>query len=409
MQWSQQLQIVHRSLSQQKLRTLLSMLGVIFGVISVTTMFSVGEGAKEKILKQIEQLGIHNIILKTVKLTEAQKIHAQEHLSYGISAGDLQKIKANVPFIQTIAPIKEVKASVTGISEELYPEVIAVTPEFRAAENISLSGGRFISDLDQTQRNLVCVLGAEISRRLGPGGETGKYIRIETEMFRIIGILTTRAFDSENNPVINVRDLNRVILIPLNTTGYVEPGTLSEIYSEVKLKVQDKTRIMAAARQIKAIMERAHRNAEDYQVVVPLELLNKQKQAQNNFSIFLGTIAFISLLVGGIGIMNIMLANVSERTREIGIRRAIGANQDHVKIQFLLEAVSISVTGGIVGLIIGLVITLLISVLGNWNIVIKWWFIVFSVGMATAVGILSGLYPAVKASQMDPIQALRNE
>jgi putative ABC transport system permease protein len=385
------------------------MLGVIFGVVSIIAMFSVGEGAKEKILKQIEQLGIHNIILKTVKLTESQKIHAREHLSSGVSDEDVRKIKSAVPFVHIAAPVKEVKASVIGISEELYPEVIAVSPEFRSVENISLSGGRFISDLDQTQRNFVCVLGVEISKKLGPGGEIGKYIRIETEMFKIIGILDTRAVDSQNNPVINVKDLNRIIIIPLSTAGYVEPDILNHYYSEVKLNIPDKNKIIPAAKQIKAIMNRAHLSAEDYQVVIPLELLNKQKQAQNNFSIFLGSIAFISLLVGGIGIMNIMLANVSERTREIGVRRAIGANRDHVKIQFLLEAVSISLIGGITGLILGIFITLLISVLGNWDTVIKWWFILFSISMAVTVGILSGLYPAVKASKLNPIQALRNE
>ena len=401
--------MVQRSLQQQKLRSILSMLGVIFGVISILTMFSVGEGAKRKILKQIEQLGINNIILKSVRLTGAQEIHAREHLSCGVSVEDVLRIKSTVADVDIAAPLKEVKASIIGISKELYPEVIAISPEFLWVENISLASGRFISDLDLIEKNLVCILGAELADKLGLGGEIGKYLRIENEMFKIIGILENRVFNSKDNPVINIRDLNRMIMIPLTTAGYVEPGLWEDCYSEVKVRVPNKNEILQAAKQIKSIMNAAHQSAEDYQVIIPLELLNKQEQAQNNFIIFLGSIAFISLLVGGIGIMNIMLANVSERTREIGIRRAIGANQEHIKMQFLIEAVVISLIGGIIGLISGIIIILFISILGKWDTVINPGIILFSMSMAVIVGVLSGLYPAVKASIMDPIQALRNE
>ncbi len=405
---ARQLPTLYRSLRQQKLRTLLSMLGVIFGVVSMTAMFSIGEGAKEKILRHIEQLGIHNIILKTPRLTEAQKLHARERLSGGISREDTRMIRAAVPAVADISPLIELKASLTGIAEELYPSVIAVSPSFQAVERIALSG-RFISPLDQSRRNFVCVLGAEIARKLGPGGAVGKTVRIETEMFKITGILAPRTLDAPDNPVISPRDLNRAVMIPLSTAGYVDPGTLEGHYSEVNLHVPDKHHIIAAANRVKSLLERNHRSAEDVRVIVPLELLNKQRQAQDHFTLFLGSIAFISLLVGGIGIMNIMLANVSERTREIGIRRAVGANRRHIRAQFLLEALAISLAGGMAGVILGIIATAFISLLGQWNTVIRWWFILLSIVMAAAVGISSGVYPALKASRMDPIRALRNE
>jgi putative ABC transport system permease protein len=399
--------IVLRSLKQKKLRSILSTLGVIFGVISIVTMFSVGEGIKRKTLKQIEQLGINNIILKTLELTEAQKIHAKEHLSYGLSKEDVEKIKLTIPFIDTVAPIKDVKASIIGVSDELYPDVLAVSKEAQLVENISISSGRFISDLDISERNMVCVLGYEISKKLGTKGRCGAYVRIESEMYKIIGLLKRREFNSEENSVIKIQDSNRAVLIPITTIEYIEPGSPEGFYSEVRVKVSSKNKIINVSKQISSLLKRSHKYAEDYQIIVPLELLNKERQTQNTFNIFLGSIAFISLLVGGIGIMNIMLANVSERTREIGIRRAIGANQNHIKMQFLLEAVIISFFGGIFGLIFGSLIVLFISILGRWMVVLNVWIIFFAVSMSFLVGISSGIYPAINASKKDPVEALR--
>jgi putative ABC transport system permease protein len=385
------------------------MIGVIFGVISILTMFSVGEGIKRKTLREIEQLGINNIILKTLKLTEAQSVHAREHLSYGLSREDAEKIRLTVPFIDVIAPIIEVKASIMGISRELYPDILAVSREFQEVENFSISTGRFISDLDISKRNMVCVIGNEVSKKLGVKGRCGSDVRIETEMFKIIGVLKKRGFNPGENSPIKIRDLNRILLIPITTVEYIEPGSNEHFYSEIRARVASKNNIFNVSKQIHSLLKRMHQAAEDYQIIVPLELLNKEKQTQNNFNIFLGSIAFISLLVGGIGIMNIMLANVSERTREIGIRRAIGANQGHIKMQFLLEAVIISLFGGILGLIASSVIICLVSIVGSWELVLNGWIIIFAVLMSFLVGIVSGIYPAINASKKHPVEALRFE
>ncbi|MCP4152792.1 MAG: ABC transporter permease [bacterium] len=398
--------IVLLSLRQKKLRTVLSMLGVIFGVIAVTTMFSIGEGAKRKTLRQIEQLGVRNIILKTLQLTGAQEIQARENLAWGLSAGDVRRLQG-IPQIESISPLRELKASVIGVSRELYPEVVGVTRAFGEVEEITPARGRFISDLDMTRRNPVCVLGFEISTALGSKGKLGAFIRIENEMFKVIGILGRREFDSVENSILKTRDLNRLILIPLTAANYVEPVKFRDHYSEVVLRVSHKDYIFSASESVRAMMGTFHGTVKDYRMVVPLELLNKQKQTQGNFNMLLGAIAFISLLVGGIGIMNIMLANVSERRREIGIRRAIGANRGHIKLQFLLEAVLISLIGGVLGLIAAVLLVFIISLVGDWEMVLSFWIVFFSLSMAVVVGIGSGIYPAIRASEQDPIEALR--
>ncbi len=404
-----QIQLAFGSLKEHKLRSLLSMLGVIFGIISIVTMLSVGEGAKRKTLEQIEQLGIRNIILKTMELTEAQTLHSRERLSYGLNEEDLKRIRKSFPSVQYAAPLREVKASVLSVGKELYPDIVAVTKEFKSVHDFFLSRGRFISDLDNDQRNFVCVLGSGIANVLGSGGRIGETVRLEQEMFRIVGILRPRKSGASGGTALAARDFNRSIFIPLKTETFFSEREGPDPYAEIVVKVRDKSRIFSTAGGIRALLENSHKGAADYQVIIPQELINKQKQAQAAFNIFLISIAVISLLVGGIGIMNIMLANVSERTHEIGIRRALGATRDHIKWQFLSESILISVGGGAIGVVLGLLLVLLVSYFGEWRAVVSVWILLLSLAMAFAVGVVSGLYPAIKASKMDPIEALRYE
>lgn len=406
---SKQFRMAVHSLRQHRLRSLLSMMGVIFGIIAIVTMLSVGEGVKRKTLAQIEQLGTGNIILRTLELTEAQALYSRDRLSYGLGEEDLAGIRANIPWIERVAPIREVKASVLGFPEELYPDVLAVTSNYMPVSNIKLQQGRFLSDLDSANRHFVCVLGSEIATRLGSLGRIGGVVRIETEMFRIVGILEPRLKSAGEGAAVSVRDINRVILIPMNTELYlVRPADIGG-YSEIIVHTGDVSKIFALASGISSFIDRRHKGAEDYQIIIPQELLIKRRQTQTNFNIFLAAIAVISLIVGGIGIMNIMLANVSERTREIGVRRAIGANQDHIRWQFLAESILISVSGGVIGLAFGIIIVVLISLFGDWRPVINLWILALSLAMAFAVGLVSGLFPALKASRLDPIEALRRE
>ena len=395
------------SLRQHRLRSLLSMLGVIFGIIAIVAMLSVGEGVKRKTLTQIEQLGTRNIILRTLELTEAQALYSRERLSLGLSEEDLSGIRSNIPWVERTAPVRKVRASVLGVPEELYPDVLAATSDYLTISSLKLHQGRFLSDLDSAKRHFVCVLGSDISSSLGPQGQVGGVIRIEMEMFRVVGVLDPRLKSS--GAAVSVRDVNRAIFIPLETERYLVPPRDVGGYSEIVVRAGDVRHIFDLAGGIRSLIDRNHKGAEDYQMIVPQELLNKQREAQSNFNFFLGAIAVISLIVGGIGIMNIMLANVSERTREIGIRRAIGASRDHIRWQFMAESILISMAGGIIGLGLGVLSVVLIALFGSWSPVISPWILALSLFMAFAVGIVSGLYPALRASGLDPIEALRRE
>lgn len=407
--WIRQFQMAYHSLQEHKLRSALSMLGIIFGIISVVTMLSVGEGAKRKTLEQIEQLGIQNIILKTMKLTEAQQLHASERLSHGLSERDVLRIRESFLFVEFVAPLKEVRASVLSVGQEFYPDILAISAEYQLVHDLAVSEGRFISALDSSRRNFVCVIGDEIAGILGAVGRVSEVIRIEEEIFKIVGILKPRKTASQGSSVLGARDINRAIFIPLRTDTFVLDRPEPLPFDEIVVKVRDKDQIFSAANGIQELMESSHQGARDYQMIIPQELINKQKQTQTNFNIFLGSIAIISLMVGGIGIMNIMLANVSERTHEIGIRRALGATQNHIKWQFLSESILVSVSGGVIGLFLGLITVLVISFFGEWRAVVNAGILILALIMAFAVGLFSGLYPAVKASKMDPVEALRYE
>jgi putative ABC transport system permease protein len=386
------------------------MLGVIFGVIALIAMLSIGEGAKREALRQIEQLGINNVVIKALPRTPAQEFKARERLSAGLTLDDAARIKAALPSIAEVAAIKEIEAEVLGAPAEASYQVTAVTPGYQRVKNLDISAGRFLCDQDQARRKAVCVLGWGVSRELGPPGRVGSALRIGDTIFMVVGVLELRHWTQPKLPALSSRNYNRSIFIPFSSALiFGGPQSAAAPAYEISVRFKEPGGIIPGSRVIKNILSRLHHGVEDYQMIVPLELIREARQTQGIFNIVLGGIAGITLLVGGIGIMNIMLATVSERTREIGIRRAVGANRRQIAAQFLTEAAILTVTGGLIGVVAGCLLSFLISGLTGWSTVVTGWAIILALAMALLVGIFSGFYPATRAARLDPIQALRHE
>jgi putative ABC transport system permease protein len=397
-----------RSLFMHRLRALLSTLGILFGVVSVIAMLSIGEGAKQETLEQIEQLGMHNIMIRQQALTDEQRQQVRDNLSQGLRERDVEALKNGVPHLVHQAPIKLIEAAITPSPQAVIPEILAVTREFAEIKSLPLVEGRFICDLDNRNQQLVCVLGYEIARQLGRAGHVGQDLCIGNISYQIVGVLKSTHWKESKTPIMMARDLNKVIFIPLGAERILPNQSFkNEHLSEIILQLHSGQNMSMAVAIIKHILSLSHSKQEDYQIIVPKELLDQASRTQTIFNLVLGGIAALSLLVGGIGIMNIMLATVSERTREIGIRRAVGANQRHIIVQFLSETLILTLTGAILGIVIGVLTSWGISYFAGWKTIVTLYSIFLSLLMATGVGLCSGLYPAIKAARMDPIAALR--
>jgi putative ABC transport system permease protein len=404
-----------KSLLQHKLRATLSILGVVCGVAAVLSMLSVGEGAKRESLAQIEQLGARNIYVKSVSQTETQERKSRAKLSQGLTLYDAQRILNGCRDVQDVAGLRELKASVFGAAKDVTPLIVASTPNYAPLLKIPIGNGRFISDQDMQESKLVCVVGDNVANSMGVSGIIGNHLRIENSLFNIVGILRRIESKVEKSGAISLRNYNDMVFIPLTASNLVNktasssgPNASPEV-TELIVAVSTSQQVLKSVPAVKRTLEITHGGVDDYQIVVPQELLNQSRKIQRTFNIVLGSIAFISLLVGGIGIMNIMLATVSERTKEIGIRRAFGATYRDIIIQFLAEATILTFTGGIIGIIVGLGGVWAISAIAKWNTAITMLSLVLPLLTAILVGIFFGLYPAYAAAKMDPIAALRYE
>lgn len=394
-----------------RLRSLLSTLGVLFGVVAVIAMLSIGEGAKQETLEQIEQLGMNSIIVRQHAMSEEQRMQALEQKSTGLTWQDVEMLHHHIPALLHISPLKVVEASLIGSSVQFTPEILAVTRSFGEMKALQLSEGRFLCDLDQKERRLVCVLGYEVAKNLGHEGHIGHTLRLNHTHYEIVGVLKSTQWKASKNQSITTRNLDKAIFIPLHGENSTPLSSFSkeEDLSEIVLNMRDGQSMEHTIPLIKKILDKLHGGYENYQIVIPQELLQQAYRTQQTFNLVLGSIAGISLLVGGIGIMNIMLANVSERTREIGIRRAVGASQRHILIQFLLETLLLTFIGAMLGVFLGIGFSMAISFVAGWKTVVTPWSIILSLIMSAGVGLGSGLYPAYQAAMMDPIKALRHD
>jgi len=396
------------NLATHKMRTALTMLGMIFGVGAVIAMLSIGAGGEKKALETIGRLGLRNVIVraKDVKPEERQELRKK---SLGVSVRDGEAIAEAVPDVERVMPRVEVKPyKIIAPGAKAKAKVFGVSSRYRDIASVSLSEGRFFDALDERDHSQVAVIGQDVRRKLfGYGPAVGKLFKVNDVWLEVIGIL---AGDSPGGGDAAVSSNASEIWIPVSTAmRKFDRDPLDAPVDELLVTVKEGVSTRKTADLMKPLLDRLHGGADDYEIVVPEALLEQRRQTQRIFNIVMGSIAGISLLVGGIGIMNIMLASVLERTREIGVRRAIGATRRDIRSQFVIESFAISVIGGVCGIVIGIVLARLVAAYAGWPTVITFWSLILSTGVSVAVGLVSGIYPAARAAELDPIEALRYE
>ncbi|KPK84651.1 MAG: macrolide export ATP-binding/permease MacB [Phycisphaerae bacterium SM23_33] len=407
-----------KNLMLHKLRSMLTVLGVVFGVGSVIAMLAVGEGASREALEQIRKLGSNNIILSALKPVEDEQTSGRTAFMsmYGLLYEDEQRIRQTMPAVVRAVPVKHVRKEGRLGERALELRVMGTTADWFAVVNRPVLAGRKLTQSDLDGQAAVCVLTEYGTRRLLATEHTiGQSLRIGGDYYEVIGIVQSE----QSSGSIQTPDQEVDAYIPLNV-AQARYGDISMRRSAgsqememvelhmILVQVRSSDEVEPTADAIQSMLKRFHKK-EDYRISVPLALLRQAEATKRTFNIVLGSIAGISLLVGGIGIMNIMLASVTERTREIGIRRAIGAKQRQIIGQFLIETIVLSTVGGLIGIAIGMMIPWLVTRLAGMPTIVPAYGIVLSLCISVGVGIVFGLYPAVRAAKMDPIVALRHE
>ncbi len=399
------------SLAAHKLRAGLSMLGMIFGVGAVIAMLSIGEGAEQQALDMIEQLGLRNIIIRAldIKREELQEIRKK---SPGLARRDADAIEDAVPGIQDVAPQVSVDTyKILAGGNKTEAQVHGVSFRFAELVNLRVVEGRFLDLLDQKTHAQVCVIGSNIRRDLFSYNPViGEHLKINDVWFVVVGVLEAESTGTESFEGVRLGSTARGIYTPFTTAlRKFEHDPLDSPLNEIVVRVEEGVSPWETASVLDPLISRLHGGVSDYEIVVPEALLEQSRRTQRLFSIVMGCIAGISLLVGGIGITNIMLASVLERTREIGIRRTVGARRADIRLQFIFESFSISLIGGLVGILMGIAIAQTVAASAGWPTVVTWWSVLLSTGVSITVGLVSGIYPATRAADLNPIEAIRYE
>ena len=407
------------------LRSFLSMLGIIFGVGAVIAMLSISEGAKQEALVQIQLMGMNNIIVEDVPISEEAPEEKSTAFSEGLKWVDARAVQELNPMVESTVPIRNMQLNIRYKKERVKATIIGTTPEYSNVMSFNAREGSFFNFEDVKDVRRVCALGGGIKHKLFLfQSPLGKRIKIGSQWFTVIGVMEDKSITSSRKRGLPVTDMNQNIYIPITAAlkRFTEVGSEMTYNPDIGWKktsrseidefiayVPNTGRIQEAANILKATMERRHNHVEDFTITIPEALLRQSRQTQRIFNIVMGAIAGISLLVGGIGIMNIMLASILERTREIGIRRASGATRADILSQFLLEAVSLSFGGGLIGIVLGFILTKVIAAYADWSTIVSWEAIILAFCVSVSVGIIFGVIPARRAANMNPIDALRYE
>ncbi|HEX2252684.1 MAG TPA: ABC transporter permease [Thermoanaerobaculia bacterium] len=399
------------NLRVHKLRSSLTMLGMVFGVGAVIAMLAIGAGAERQALEMIESLGLRNVLVraKTFKEDELREIREK---SPGVAFRDIAAIEEGVPGVELAAPRARIEPyKVISAEGKSDADVFGVSHHHAQLSGLTVAEGRFLDPLDERQHAQVAVIGGQVRRDLfGFGPAVGQDIKVDQVWLQVVGVLDEGGTTAASFQGVALGSPSREIYVPVTTAlRKFENDPLESPLTEIVVRLGPETRAGTAAGLIRGLLDRLHAGAEDFELVVPEALLAQSQRTQRLFNLVMGCIAGISLLVGGIGIMNIMLASVLERTREIGTRRAVGARRKDVRFQFIVESFAISLLGGLAGVVMGVAIARGVAAWAGWETVVTLSSILLASGVAMAVGLASGIYPAVRAARLDPIEALRHE
>jgi len=417
-----------------KLRSLLTMLGVIFGIGSVIAMVSIGAGARREALEQIKLMGINVIQVNRRSLTGDLAMEAQKESPQGLTYGDAGAIRELYPAAKRVVPVCRVFGEARLGGRAISAKVFGTNPDYRQVTRLEIASGRFLDKTDVAERGRVCVIGSDIKRSaFFLEDPIGKRLKIGNQEFQVIGVMQERAVQAGRS-LFALPDMNQDIYlpitiamedfqiyveqaIPVDTAGFFRllarlldrPPLNERSITQVIVQVGDESQTWEAARVAERILQRRHKSIADFEIVIPADLLRQSQRTQRIFNIVMSAIASISLLVGGIGIMNIMLATVTQRSREIGIRRCVGASRNDIARQFLLETLVITSIGGVFGIVLGIELARLISHYAGWRTIVSGQAVLLSLVVAVVTGIVFGLYPAVRAASIQPMEALRAE
>ncbi|MFN7625487.1 MAG: ABC transporter permease [Pirellula sp.] len=438
--WLGTIQLGVKSLWLHPMRSILTVLGIFIGVASVIWLLAISKGIGDEAQRQIESLGADTIMIRTVK-PPSEKLSSQGLTPYGLTREEYDMLVATIPTVRSAIPIREMRRQFQFKNRKLDGRLVGCTPEYAEVTKLELTSGHFITDAENFARDCQCVLSAKVAEKLFPYEDpVGQriYMPENQDFYLVVGVLKPKGATAAIGGSMAAQDFSNDVYIPIRTLQQRIGDTVMTMRSgsregeiielnQITLRCRDVTEVKKTAELVSAALD-SHSKMEDIAVVVPLELLEQARTTRAMFMLFMGMIAAISLLVGGIGIMNIMLATVTERTREIGIRRALGAKRKDIIRQFLVETSVLSLTGGITGILFGLLcgpaVTMARSLANAWfekqmmdlpevvrtvqpSIVPE--SIPGAFFISLAVGLVFGIYPATRAAKMNPIEALRHE